>query len=518
MKKACIICLLCSVFMVGGFAQSIEYFSTFDSNEALETSLVPYDVVSIDSSRFVVAANSQDGTKACLLGIDEVGNIQLSATIAEEGHHIHLMKMFLSGDKIVAFAIDKADGDVNSSLMTIHLDTELNIVYQHIEPVVFPNNFINVFSIEKIEETYIAAFITGSFDTEFFTAKIDDDGHITDYVQHDDINTHYVKSIFKVNDADSGMFGICAISNGTEKAACTIYIFDSSLAIVNTKQVPSFELSVPDEVTSCFIAPLTGMNTMLPLPQHDKYLISSLMSVTTIIMGGETIETEHDKCTAIKKFDENFELDTLSMIAIGWRNDTVETTARFRSLDGIYDESSQKTRLYQCTKVDHINYSSQNYPSHIIIVQCDENLNVGWHKRYFNDENGMCYDPSTINATMDGGCLVVGTMHNIDSIDASSIFALKIHDESFFIPETPTTQVTISLFPNPATDVLNIVVQDDNASIQKAEIRNLLGDVVLETSNPQGNSLNVSSLPAGVYIVRIVTNDGKQEFGKMVKR
>jgi hypothetical protein len=168
--------------------------------------------------------------------------------------------------------------------------------------------------------------------------------------------------------------------------------------------------------------------------------------------------------------------------------------------------------------VDHINYSSQNYPSHILVVQCDENLNVGWHKRYFNDENGMCYDPSTINATMDGGCLVVGTMHNIDSIDASSIFALKINDESFFIPETPTTQVTISLFPNPATDVLNIVVQDDNASIQKAEIRNLLGDVVLETSNPQGNSLNVSSLPAGVYIVRIVTNDGKQKFAKLVKR
>lgn len=516
MKKACIVCLLCSVFMVRGFAQSIEYFSTFNSNEVLETGIVPYDVVSIDSSRFIVAANSTDGTKACFLSIDEAGNIQLSSTITEEGHHIHLIKMFLSDDdKIVAFAIDKADGDVNSSLMTIHLDAELNIVYQHTEPVVFPNNYINVFCIEKIEDTYIAAFITGSFNTEFFTAKIDEEGHIAAYAQYDDFDTHYINSIFKVND-DSGMFGISAMSNSTKGVVCTIYVFDASLAVVSTKQVPSFEFLVSGEVSFCSLSPTMSRNTMLPLPRYDRYVVSSSMSVsTTIVDDVEYPETSFDKCTTIKKFDENFEMDTINILAIGWRNDTVETTARFRSLDGIYDETTQKERLYQCTKVNHLDFTDQKYPSHIVVVQCDENLNIGWHKRYFNDEIGMCYDPSTINATLDGGCLVVGTVHNIDSTDVSRVFALKIRDKSFSIKEKKSKMANIT--PNPAIGKVSIVLSEDK-TIRKVEILNMLGIVVLEGNDMRGNTLDVSALPSGVYIVRIVTNDGKQEFAKLVKR
>lgn len=513
MKKACIICLLCSVFMVGGFAQSIEYFSTFDSNEVLETNIVPYDVIGIDSNRFIVAANSTDGTKACFLSIDEAGNIQLSSTITEEGHHIHLIKMFLSDDdKMVAFAIDKADSEEFSSLLTIHLDRELNIIYQNTEPVYFPNNFINLFDIIKIDDTYIAAFMTGSFNTKFFTAKIDEDGHITDYKDYEDINTKYVNSLFKVND-DSGMFGIYATTYGTDGVVYAIYVFDASLAIVSTKQVPSFEFPVSEGVSLCSLDPLMSRNTMLPLPQHDKYVVSSALRVTTIIMGGQTIETELDRCTTIKSFDENFELDTLNMLAVGWRNDTVENTARFRSLDGIFDETTQKTRLYQCTKENHLDYIDQN--SHIIVVQCDENLNVEWHKRYFNEDSDMCYDPTTINATPDGGCLVVGTLHKINSTDVSRVFALKIKDDSFSIKENKDETVRIT--PNPTADKVSIVLSEDK-TIRQIEIRNMLGTSLLEKADMQGNTLDVSALPAGVYIVRVVTNEGKEVFAKLVKK
>jgi hypothetical protein len=77
---------------------------------------------------------------------------------------------------------------------------------------------------------------------------------------------------------------------------------------------------------------------------------------------------------------------------------------------------------------------------------------------------------------------------------------------------------TFSIHPNPTTGKVSITLLDNNSSICQVEVRNLLGATVLETGNIQSNTLDVSALPAGVYIVRIVTNDGKQEFAKLVKR
>ncbi len=74
------------------------------------------------------------------------------------------------------------------------------------------------------------------------------------------------------------------------------------------------------------------------------------------------------------------------------------------------------------------------------------------------------------------------------------------------------------LHPNPTTGVVHITFSDNNKTIRQINVSNLLGAIVLENTNPQGNTLDVSALPAGVYIVRVVTNDGKQEFVKLVKR
>ncbi len=76
---------------------------------------------------------------------------------------------------------------------------------------------------------------------------------------------------------------------------------------------------------------------------------------------------------------------------------------------------------------------------------------------------------------------------------------------------------TFSLYPNPTTDKASIIFSGDK-TIRQVSVSNLLGAIVLENTNPQGNTMDVSALPAGVYIVRIVTNDGKQEFAKLVKK
>ncbi len=73
-----------------------------------------------------------------------------------------------------------------------------------------------------------------------------------------------------------------------------------------------------------------------------------------------------------------------------------------------------------------------------------------------------------------------------------------------------------TLYPNPATDVLNITLL--NNQIANVTIYNILGvkviDVILNDTNSE---INISELSSGSYIV--IMNDGQKEFTtKFIKR
>jgi hypothetical protein len=71
-------------------------------------------------------------------------------------------------------------------------------------------------------------------------------------------------------------------------------------------------------------------------------------------------------------------------------------------------------------------------------------------------------------------------------------------------------------FPNPATNTLNIRIPGVKGS---ADIRviDMYGKQVLFRSSSQVNTqLDISRLPAGMYLVKVV-NDGKETTMKIVK-
>ena len=56
----------------------------------------------------------------------------------------------------------------------------------------------------------------------------------------------------------------------------------------------------------------------------------------------------------------------------------------------------------------------------------------------------------------------------------------------------------MSLFPNPATDQLNVVLNQDDA----IAIYNVMGQQVMNVEgHVGGNTINISSLNAGVYFI-----------------
>lgn len=75
----------------------------------------------------------------------------------------------------------------------------------------------------------------------------------------------------------------------------------------------------------------------------------------------------------------------------------------------------------------------------------------------------------------------------------------------------------IAAWPNPARDVVNI--QNNSSDNLKAQVFDEFGRMVTGVNIHQGtNSVNISSLPSGTYIMHVVGNDGVAYNEKIIKR
>lgn len=68
------------------------------------------------------------------------------------------------------------------------------------------------------------------------------------------------------------------------------------------------------------------------------------------------------------------------------------------------------------------------------------------------------------------------------------------------------TKSIISLYPNPVKDILNITLSE-NTSIENYEIYDLLGKKVMSKNTTQ-NTVNISGLSKGIYLLKVLTNEG----------
>lgn len=74
---------------------------------------------------------------------------------------------------------------------------------------------------------------------------------------------------------------------------------------------------------------------------------------------------------------------------------------------------------------------------------------------------------------------------------------------------------SVSVYPNPATDVMNIKMNNGETA-QSISVTNLTGQNVM--TSKATNSINVSFLPAGVYVVKVVDSKGVTHMTKVVKK
>ena len=75
-----------------------------------------------------------------------------------------------------------------------------------------------------------------------------------------------------------------------------------------------------------------------------------------------------------------------------------------------------------------------------------------------------------------------------------------------------TSLEKVAVYPNPAKDFINI---NTNSKVSKTSVYSTDGKQLLEDSS---SKINVSKLPAGVYLLKIDFADGKTSTQKIVKQ
>ena len=141
------------------------------------------------------------------------------------------------------------------------------------------------------------------------------------------------------------------------------------------------------------------------------------------------------------------------------------------------------------------------------------------YNQTFNVESGGCYTFTIYDSGADGICCGWGagsytlTDSNSNVIATGGEFAAK-ESVSFTTVNTLGTENylldrKITLYPNPATNVLNIKVGASNSLPDTYKVYNMLGQIVLQQSIGELNDLavNTSSLSKGMYFIKIAIDN-----------
>jgi hypothetical protein len=95
----------------------------------------------------------------------------------------------------------------------------------------------------------------------------------------------------------------------------------------------------------------------------------------------------------------------------------------------------------------------------------------------------------------------------------------KIGDVDCFLSAEEETKAEISVFPNPANNTFNIVMSNVSQETYSVELFNLVGERVLVENLVNGqNTIDVSTLPAGVYFYTIFDGQSTVETKKLIVR
>lgn len=142
------------------------------------------------------------------------------------------------------------------------------------------------------------------------------------------------------------------------------------------------------------------------------------------------------------------------------------------------------------------------------VLKSDSYGNIIWQRKYNkNNDTDLFYSIVTTN---DGGFLLGGQVRNVTPFNQDA-WLLKVDEYGCTYPdctvgidENDNTKVVADIYPNPASELLNIEFQDtENYLVTLSDIN---GKIVFTTTTDETLlTVNVSSFTTGVYVLQLVS-------------
>jgi hypothetical protein len=152
-----------------------------------------------------------------------------------------------------------------------------------------------------------------------------------------------------------------------------------------------------------------------------------------------------------------------------------------------------------------------------VTIKYDSLGNEIWIGKYGNMPSGNCMGNS-IGVDMYGNVYVSGTSYDIDSTGISTI---KYSNVTGIQENDHSTENTVSLYPNPATNQLTIEFKNQSQQNYLLEIKNMLGqtmysETIKNALGKQSKNIDVSAFTNGIYFVSL-RNEKESVSKKFIK-
>lgn len=117
-----------------------------------------------------------------------------------------------------------------------------------------------------------------------------------------------------------------------------------------------------------------------------------------------------------------------------------------------------------------------------------------------------------LNVAMGGS--LGGAIDNSFTSDTMEIDYIRVYQESQLSLENITKKVEAFVYPNPVKDILNLKLSN-NSAIKNIQLFDFSGKLVLNTSQ---NKISVKNLKTGIYLLKIITDEGNIIYKKIMKQ
>jgi hypothetical protein len=149
----------------------------------------------------------------------------------------------------------------------------------------------------------------------------------------------------------------------------------------------------------------------------------------------------------------------------------------------------------------HDSYDSGNGQTYTNDVLWSYNTGSGWSATY---DDVL----TTGNIVVNGGnTIYFQVAPYFQGNTGTYLFDINLTRTPTTITETALENNAITLFPNPANDLINLSFTND-MTIKTINIYNISGQQVLSETNKKQSAVYVGDLPNGAYLISVITNEG----------